>query len=171
MPDMIMLAKFWRWAAKMTALVQEGCKLLWHRGKECLQCRRPGFHPWVDKVPWRRNQQPTLVFLPGEFHRQRNLAPYGPWGHKESDTTEQPTLTTSRKSLPWEEKYRNTSYFAFFRVHERDPHQSNRYFNFCSMRQDIHQCPSLAACGQTDTAWFFKGMQTCRGHLAGYRQD
>ena len=26
-------------------------------------------------------------FLLGEFHGQRNLAVYGPWGHKESDTT------------------------------------------------------------------------------------
>ena len=27
--------------------------------------------------------------LPGEFHGQRSLAGYSPWGHKESDTTEQ----------------------------------------------------------------------------------
>ena len=32
--------------------------------KECLHCRRPGFDSWVRKIPWRRNQQPTLVFLP-----------------------------------------------------------------------------------------------------------
>ena len=37
---------------------------------------------------WRREQLSTLVFLPGEFHGQRNLAGYSPWGHKESDTTE-----------------------------------------------------------------------------------
>ena len=30
--------------------------------------------------------QDTSVFLPGEFHGQRNLAGYGPWGCKESDT-------------------------------------------------------------------------------------
>ena len=35
-----------------------------------LQCGRPGFDPWVGKIPWRREWQPTLVFLPGEFHRQ-----------------------------------------------------------------------------------------------------
>ena len=29
------------------------------------------------------------VFLPGKFHGQRSLAGYSPWGHKESDTTEQ----------------------------------------------------------------------------------
>ena len=31
--------------------------------------------------------QPTPVFLPGEFHGQRSLAVYSPWGHKELDTT------------------------------------------------------------------------------------
>ena len=28
-----------------------------------------------------------------EFHGQRSLAGYSPWGHKESDTAEQLTLT------------------------------------------------------------------------------
>ena len=28
-------------------------------------------------------------FLPGESHGQRSLMGYGPWGHKEADTTEQ----------------------------------------------------------------------------------
>ena len=31
------------------------------------------------------------VFLPGEFHGQRSLVGYTPWGCKESDTTEQLT--------------------------------------------------------------------------------
>ena len=30
----------------------------------------------------------TSVFLPREFHGQRNLAGYSPWGYKELDTTE-----------------------------------------------------------------------------------
>ena len=25
-------------------------------------------HPWVGKIPWRREQLPTPVFWPGEFH-------------------------------------------------------------------------------------------------------
>ena len=32
--------------------------------------------------------EPTPVFLPGEFHGQRSLACYSPWGCKESDTAE-----------------------------------------------------------------------------------
>ena len=29
------------------------------------------------------------ILLPGKSHEQRSLVGYGPWGHKESDTTEQ----------------------------------------------------------------------------------
>jgi len=46
--------------------------------KNLLQCRRPGFYPWVGKIPWRRTWQPTLVFLPGEFHGLKSLAGYSP---------------------------------------------------------------------------------------------
>ena len=42
--------------------------------------KRPGCHLWVRKVPWRRAQQPTPVFLPGESHGQRSLVGYRPWG-------------------------------------------------------------------------------------------
>ena len=47
---------------------------------------------WVRKIPWRREQLPTLVFWPGELHGQRSLAGYNPWSCKESDTTERLTL-------------------------------------------------------------------------------
>ena len=49
---------------------------------------RHKFDPWVGKIPWRKEWQPTPVFLPGEFHEQRRLVGYSPWGHEESDTTE-----------------------------------------------------------------------------------
>ena len=45
------------------------------------------FNPWAWKVPWSRAWQPTLVFLPGESHRQRSLAGYDPQVHKELDMT------------------------------------------------------------------------------------
>ena len=35
-----------------------------------------------------REWLPIPVFLPGEFHGQRSLAGYSPWGHKKLDTTE-----------------------------------------------------------------------------------
>ena len=47
-----------------------------------------GFDPWVGKIPWRREWLPTPVFLPGVFHKQRNLVGSSPWVHKESDSTE-----------------------------------------------------------------------------------
>ena len=54
----------------------------------CLQRGRPGFDPWVGKIPWRRKLHPTPVFLPGESHGRRSLVGYSPRDHKESDTTE-----------------------------------------------------------------------------------
>ena len=54
----------------------------------CLQWGRPGFNPWVGKIPWRRKWQPTPVLLPGKSHGRRSLVGYSLWGHKESDTTE-----------------------------------------------------------------------------------
>ena len=41
---------------------------------------------WED--PWRREWQPTAVFLAGESCVQRSLVGYSPWGRKESDTPE-----------------------------------------------------------------------------------
>ena len=55
---------------------------------QCRRYKRPGFGPWVGKIPWRRKWQPTPVFLPGEIHGQRGLVGYTPWGHKELGTTE-----------------------------------------------------------------------------------
>ena len=55
---------------------------------QCRRCKRHGLDPWVGKIPRKRQWQPTLVFLPGEFHGQRSLVGYSPWCCKESDTTE-----------------------------------------------------------------------------------
>ena len=49
--------------------------------KNCLQCRRhrrPGFDPWVGKIPWRVAWQATPEFVPGESHGQRSLVGYTP---------------------------------------------------------------------------------------------
>ena len=54
----------------------------------CLQCRRPGFNPWVGNIPWRRKWQPMPVLLPGEFHGEGSLVGFSPWGHRQSDTTD-----------------------------------------------------------------------------------
>ena len=50
--------------------------------------RKCRFDPWVRKIPLKRAQQPTPVFLPGEFRGQRNLVGYSLWGPKQLDVTE-----------------------------------------------------------------------------------
>ena len=78
------------------------------------RCR---FGPWVRKIPWRRARQPTPIFLPGECHGQRSLAGYCPWGHKESDMTEQLTFSFLSKAVFYEMKSINyiIIFYSFFK--------------------------------------------------------
>ena len=56
-------------------------------GKEfVMQETQVWFLGWED--PLEKEMATTPVFLPGEFHEQKSLVGYGPWGHKESDMTE-----------------------------------------------------------------------------------
>ena len=57
---------------------------------QCRRHRRYESDPWVRKIPWRRKWQPTPVFLPGESHG----VGYSPWGHQQSDMTEDSTTDT-----------------------------------------------------------------------------
>ena len=72
----------------------------WLNGEEstcqCRRRRRCRSDPWVRKIPWRRKQQPTPVFLPGESHGPRSLAGCSPGVRKESYMTEQ--LSTHKEN-------------------------------------------------------------------------
>ena len=58
----------------------------------------------LERFPsWRRRWLPTAVFLTGEFHGQRSLAGYNPWGPKELDTTEQLMLKDVQECM-WTDK-------------------------------------------------------------------
>ena len=67
----------------------------------CLRSGRSGFEPWVGKIPWRRAQQPTLVFLP------RILV------HGESPWTKEPgrlqSIGPQRVRHDWATKHRKWS--------------------------------------------------------------
>ena len=84
---------------------------------QCSRYKRRGFDPWIGKIPQRRKGQPTPVFLPGEFHGQRSLVGYSPWGHKELDMTERLThtffLSKPLASHPWSLSF-----------HLKKPHQN-----------------------------------------------
>ena len=58
--------------------------------KNLPQYGRPGFDPWVGKILWRKERLPTPVLWHGDLHGL-----YGPWGHKELDTTERLSLSLS----------------------------------------------------------------------------
>ena len=50
-----------------------------------------GSIPGLERSPGEGNGYP-FIFWPGEFHGQRSLAGYSPWGRKESDMTERLSL-------------------------------------------------------------------------------
>ena len=83
--------------------------LRWYR--VCLQCRRPGFDPWVGKMPWRRNGNPL------QYSSLGNPMDRGTWqarvhGGTELDTTEQLTHTIFRVFFYVIVKYVSKSAFA-----------------------------------------------------------
>ena len=52
----------------------------WLMVKNLPAVQETGAQFWVGKIQWRREWQPTPVFLPGESRGKRNLAGYSPWG-------------------------------------------------------------------------------------------
>ena len=62
----------------------------------------PGLDPLVGKIHWRRNWQPTPVFLPGERHGYRSLAGYSLRSLKELDRSQQLNNNNNNpKHLKW----------------------------------------------------------------------
>ena len=53
----------------------------------------------LGRSPGEGNGNPLPVFWPGEFHDQRSLVGYSPWGRKESDMTEQLKLSRHTNCL------------------------------------------------------------------------
>ena len=47
-------------------LYAEKVALVVKNSHQCRRHKRHGFDSWVGKIPWRRAQQPTPVFLPAE---------------------------------------------------------------------------------------------------------
>ena len=69
----------------MKELKREWASLVAQMVKNLPAVQRPGFDPWVRKIPWRRRWQPTPIFLSGES--QRSLTGCSLWVRKESDMT------------------------------------------------------------------------------------
>ena len=79
---------------RCTRVVQSSfCKLLSGKARVLVGSSRAKVLNRMLEVPlmhwWRRQWPPTPVLSPGESHGRRSLVGYGPWGHKESDMTEQ----------------------------------------------------------------------------------
>ena len=77
------------------------------------QCRRFGFNPWAGKIPWRRQWQPTPVFLPGESHGQRvskSWSQLSMYAHNFKDIFKSPQFVPSWVFCHWNDP----SFFSSF---------------------------------------------------------
>ena len=90
--------------------------------------------------PLEKWMPPTPVFLPGEFHGQRSLVGYSPWGHKEPEMTKWLTHWIE-KCYQWHEigQIQIKSLFQLIVLH---------YWLFlsidnCTHAQALRSCPTL----------------------------
>ena len=78
----------------------------WLSGKEsACQCKRHGSTSGSGRSP-RRKWQLTPVFLPGEFHGQRSLTGYSPWGHKR---VRHDLVTKQQQQQQWDNIHKSCS--------------------------------------------------------------
>ena len=94
-------------SAPLFSQLEKNSRVVAQRSRNCLQRRRPGFNPWVGKIPRRKAWQPTPVFLSGKSHGQRSLVGYIVHGVAKSQTrlkrlsahTQMPTLCSQPKQI------------------------------------------------------------------------
>ena len=101
--------------------------------KDCPQFGRPGFDPWVGKIPWRRAWQPFPVFLSGE----------SPW-------TEDPgglqSMGLQRVRHNWATKH-ISSISLFWNLHWERSWRKEGWAEHLSLpRVNFHFVPLLSGC-------------------------
>ena len=67
--------------SKMPNEKQAVASLVAQQVKNLLQCKKPRFDPWAQKILWRREWLPTPVFLPGKFNVHPENKDHGIWSH------------------------------------------------------------------------------------------
>ena len=81
----------------------ESQKYSFRNQESACQCRRPQFDPWVRKIPWGRERQPTPVWMPRKSQGQRSLVGCSPRGCKELDTRTQ--RCWEQELRPWQRSW------------------------------------------------------------------
>ena len=114
-------------------------------------------------TPWRREWQPTPVFLSGEFSGQSSLSSYSPWGCTELDMTDWQTLSLSRKSM----------LLLFFKFWFQAFFLSFPFFFllfFAIMRQSYEEFWSTGWKGETESNGMESGKQ-CNGNSSSKHRE
>ena len=118
-----------------------------------MQCRRPGFYPWIGKITWRREKLTSSVFWSREFQGLSR-----PWHHKESDTTEQLSLTHC--SFLYPKGFIQSSWSI--RNHEIKSMERGKY----QIRSVAQLCPTLCDPMDCSLPWNSPGQNTGEGSFS-----
>ena len=74
----------------------------------------------IPKIPWKRAQQPTPVFLPGKSHGQRSLLGYSPQGCKKIGH-DLATKQKQQSNIQWEILRRNMTWGTMGNLEKSPP--------------------------------------------------
>ena len=108
-----------------------------------------GFNPWVRKIPWRREWQPTPLVLPGEFHGQRSLVGYSPWGCWTQLRYFHTFFKVFLAYLPENENvvnsnnFCNTGGFKFFPFNNNNKGKSNQVVSWEVIKNNVWWCITM----------------------------
>ena len=122
-------------------------------------CRRHRFHPWVRKIPWRRKQQPTPVFLPGKSHGQRSPVGYGvakswTWVRDWAHTHKHILQWKSKIKLKNIQKEKHSKFFFFFYLGKLESSKE-------TLRLDLITWVSLSVMNDLTIFWKIARCQNC----------
>ena len=113
-------------------------------GKEpACQYRRQVFDPWVRKIPWQREWQPSTVSLPGESQGPRKLVGYHPWLQSWTRLRQlnmHAQILTSR-TLKWKKEM--ISYIPLHQIITFKNVTSFKYMFLATAAKSLQSCPTL----------------------------
>ena len=115
-----------QWMFHLRFTVTGGCQGGGHRGRDpggSVVKNLPasaGDTGLIPKIPWKRAQQPTPVFLPGKSHGQRSLLGYSPQGCKKIGH-DLATKQKQQSNIQWEILRRNMTWGTMGNLEKSPP--------------------------------------------------
>ena len=109
----------------------------------------------IPKIPWKRAQQPTPVFLPGKSHGQRSLLGYSPQGCKKIGH-DLATKQKQQSNIQWEILRRNMTWGTMGNLEKSPPLSLCGLNSFSWMQDEPEALSSLFLLSNNSDSVFFE---------------